>query len=82
MRLLTGRTNLFLKLYDELSIQGDAKLKLVKARSLEITGSLEFQSLDVAGKADVKGSVKGTKGKFGQLNGMAPWKWIMLFVTS
>lgn len=62
-----GPTNLFLRFYDNLAINGPSNLHLVKAKSLEINGPLEFHSLDVSGKAEIKGPVKGDKGKFGQL---------------
>lgn len=63
-----GPTDLTLKFYDTLSIDGPAKLKLVKAQSLEVKGTLTFDKLDVAGKAEVFGTIKGTKGKFDQLD--------------
>lgn len=65
--VFNGPTDLFLSFYNALVINGPAKLKLVKAKTLEIKGPLEFHSLDVTGKADVVGPVKGDKGKFGQL---------------
>ena len=59
---------LSLKFYDTLTINGSAKLKLVKAKSLEINGPLQFHNLDVAGKAKIDGNVNGDKGKFGQMD--------------
>jgi hypothetical protein len=67
-----GPTSLTLKFYDDLSINGPATLKLVKAKSLEVKGALDFKSVDVAGKAEVQGPMKGSKGKFGQLHVTGP----------
>lgn len=63
-----GPTSLFLRFYEDLSVNGPAKLKFIKTQSLEIKGPLEFHSLDVAGKAEIMGPVNGDKGKFGQLS--------------
>lgn len=67
-----GPTSLHLRLYDALEIQGDATLKLVRAKSLQVNGSLQFHSLDVSGDAVVEGSFKGDKGKFGSLKVTGP----------
>jgi hypothetical protein len=63
-----GVTNLTLRAFDTLTINGPAYLRLIKAKTLEINGPLEFRSLDVADKAILRGAVKGEKGKFGQLD--------------
>lgn len=66
--ILLGPVDLHWKIYDELTVNGDAKMKMVKAHELTIHGNLEFQSLDVASKAAIEGSFKGEKGKFGELS--------------
>lgn len=66
--IFNGPKNLTLRSYDTLSINGPANLKLVKAGSIEIKGDLQFHSLDVSGNAEIKGILKGDKGKFGSLD--------------
>lgn len=67
-----GPTTLYKKVYEGLVIHGPAKLKLVKADTLEVSGPLDFESLEVVGEAKVNGPVKGDKGKFGQLTVKGP----------
>jgi hypothetical protein len=63
-----GPTDLTLKYFDDLVIHGPAKLRMVKAKSLDVKGSLEFNQLAVKGKAEIIGEFKGKRGKFGKLN--------------
>lgn len=65
--VFNGPTTLSWKVYDSLAVNGPANFKLVKAKTLQVNGPLQFHNLDVAGKAEVDGSMKGDKGKFGQL---------------
>lgn len=67
-----GPVELSLKLFDELSIDGSAKLKMVRAKSLVVKGSLEYSRLSVSGKATVDGQLTGDRGKFGQLTVTGP----------
>lgn len=67
-----GPTSLTLKFIDDLVINGPATLKLVKAKNLEVKGSLDYRSLDVAGNAEVIGPMKGSKGKFNKLHVTGP----------
>lgn len=63
----SGPTHLTLKIFDTLTIQGPAQLKMVKAKSLAVTGLLEFNHLNISGDATLTGAVKGSKGKFNTL---------------
>lgn len=65
--VFTGPTDLAFKVFDDLSIKGPAKLKMVKAKTLEVQGPLKFHNLAVAEKAIIKGAMQGDKGKFGPL---------------
>lgn len=63
-----GPTHLHLKIFDILLINGPAELKLVKARSLEIRGTLKFHKLDVSDNTIIHGMVSGDQGKFDKLD--------------
>lgn len=70
--VFNGPTDLSLKIYDTLTINGPAKLKLIKGSSLEVHGTLEFHRLAISGKASVTGTMTGDHGKFGQLTVVGP----------
>jgi cytoskeletal protein CcmA (bactofilin family) len=69
---IQGPVTVHMKIYDELIIHGDANLKLVKAKSLQVNGSLEFHNLDVSGDGVITGALKGDNGKFGNLKVTGP----------
>lgn len=69
---LDGPVDLSFKFYDNLTVKGAAKLKLVKASSLDIQGPLEFSRLAISGDAKVAGAVHGVKGTFGKLTVNGP----------
>lgn len=63
----TGPVEVSLKFFDNLTVNGPAKLKLLRTKTLDIQGPVEFHSIDVAGNATIIGNVKGYKGKFSLL---------------
>lgn len=67
-----GPTNLTLKSFDELTVNGPAHLHLIKAQNLKINGTLQFSRLEVAKEAVIHGPVTGDHGKFGSLEVNGP----------
>lgn len=64
---INGPVQLTLKSYDTLSVNGSAKLNLVKSQNLDIQGDLDFSRLKIYGNAVINGNVRGSKGEFGSL---------------
>jgi hypothetical protein len=62
-----GPTDLSWRYFNDLVINGPAKLKLLKAATLQVNGPLQFNSIGIDGKAQVAGEFNGNKGQFGNL---------------
>ncbi len=70
--ILNGPAKLYLKMLDNLEVNGFATLELVQAESVTVHGPLKFSRLRVENAVDVTGPVNGYKGEFGSLKVLGP----------
>ncbi len=70
--VLNGPAKLYLKILDNLEVNGFATLELVQAKSVTVHGPLKFSRLRVENALDVTGPVNGHKGEFGSLKVLGP----------
>lgn len=67
-----GVTELSVKSFKDLTVNGPATLTEIKANTLNIHGPLTFQKIDVSKSSDVSGPMRGKEGAFANLKVTGP----------